>query len=99
MVNKLIFYLTSNNGLFKYHAIGRGGRRGYPKCSLSLTRGGGRGGTVNDHLIMIMHWGGGGRSHNDHLITLLIFGLELQKRANLYILCLIWDSNMFLHSN
>ena len=30
-----------DKGLFKYHAIGQGGRGGYPKCSLSLTRGGG----------------------------------------------------------
>ena len=27
------------------------------------------------------------------------FGLEQQKRANLYTLCLILDSNMFLHNN
>ena len=72
-----------------------GGGGGTPNAHFCSQEG--EGGTVNDHLIMIMHWGGGGRSHNDHSITLLFFGLELQKRTNLYILCLVLDSNMFLH--
>ena len=29
----------------------------------------------------------------------VIFGQEQQKRANFYILCLILDSNIFLHNN
>ena len=37
--------------------------------------------------------------NNDHLITLLIFGQKLEKKTNLYILCLILDSNLFLHIN
>ena len=74
------------------------GEGGVPQM-LTFAHKGGRGGTANDHSIMIMHWGGGGRSHNDHLITLLIFGQELQKRTNLYILSLVLDSNMFLHNN
>ena len=60
------------------------GGGGVPQM-LTFAHKGGRGGTVNDHSIMIVHWGGGGRSHNDHLITLMIFGQELQKRTNLYI--------------
>ena len=62
---------------------------------LTFAHKGERGGTVNDHSIMIMHWGGGGGAT---MITLMIFGQELQKRANLYILCLILLSNMFLHN-
>ena len=58
-----------------------GGERGTPNAHFCSR--GGRGGTVNDHSIMIMHWGGGGRSHNNHLITLMIFGQELQKKGQL----------------